>query len=181
MRIVGLTLLGIVVALALLIALAFPWGPIGGLQVERAELIATSPSERVIDPAGTPRQIAVTFTTPRDLRQVREAKTAEFINAALSACEKADVAQEVAVTQSAEMFRAGRVKALPSIGAGDARRYRYRATFDDWLPIPQGHGTEFVKAADVGGGLCFSLRGGAMFMGRLWSDRVPLTLVQLAR
>lgn len=150
--------------------------PIKGLAVERAALVATPPSSGRADPADTPHQIVVTFSTPNDLARLREAKGAEFIKASLSACERDDVNQTVAVTQSAGLFREGRVEALPPTSTGDAGRHRYRATFDDWLPVPQGSTTRIVRAADIGGGLCFSLIGGSMWLGRLWSDRIALTL-----
>lgn len=177
-RIAGWTLSGVVVALVLFIGLAFPWGPIDGLRVERADLVAGPPPERRKDPSDTPRKVAVTFSVPHDLEKIREGKGANFIRASLAACIKADVDQTIDIAHDGDSYRDPRLQLLPPVGEGKARRYRYRVTFDDWLAIQQGHIAEFVSAIDVGGGPCFSLTGGSMFMGRLWSDRIPLHLAQ---
>ena len=165
------------VALALLIGLAFPWGAIGGLRVESAEQIAGPSPARSADPADTPRKIAVTFSLPADVDQIREDRGADFIRAVLSACEKAEVNQTIEIARDTTGFRDPRVQELSPAGAG---RQRYRVLFDDRLAIERGSTTEFVSALDTGGGLCFSLRGGAMWMGRLWSKSIRLRLARPA-
>lgn len=176
LRIVAYVFLGLIAVIGLVIWLAFPWGSIDGLRVERAEIVAAPKPGGRLAPGDTPRRIAVTFSTPVDLERLRDDKGAEFVTAELSACEDAGIAQRVAVAQVGSIFREGRVQAFPPSGSGTDRRHRYRAVFDDWLPVPRGSISEFVSAAAIGGGPCFSLGGGAMWMGRLWSDRLRLNL-----
>lgn len=175
-RIAACVVLGLVAVVGLAIWLAFPWGSIDGLRVERAEVVAAPRPNGQLAPGDTPQLIAVTFSTPVDLERLRDDKGAEFVTAELSACEDADIAQHVAVAQVGGIFREGRVRSLPPGGSDGDRRYRYRAVFDDWLPVPRGSTSAFVSAVTIGGGPCFSLGGGAMWMGKLWSDRIPLTI-----
>ena len=146
-RIVAVTLALLAGALVIAIAWLFPWGPITGLSVQNARRTTAPP------------RIMVIFSTPTPIEAILKRRRAGFIRAALSDCRSGDtLASEVAAQRAGYLQDDGRVQRRP----GPSSPASYVAVFDD--------------VADRSGPLCFSLDGGSMWAGKLWSAQIPLTL-----
>jgi hypothetical protein len=146
-RIVAVTLALLAAGLVVAIALLFPWGPISGLTVENARRTTAPP------------RIVVIFSSPTSIEAILKRKRAGFIRAELSDCRSGDTLASEVVAQRAGYLRDdGRVKRRP----GSSSSASYVAIFDE--------------IASRQGQLCFSLDGGSMWAGKLWSDQIPLTL-----
>jgi hypothetical protein len=171
-----LLVLAVVVVIALLaIWLAFPWRYLGGVVVEQARIMAPGEADGSRKPANlaTQRRIAVTFSTADDLSAVRADTGAGFIRATLRACADEEASNSEVVTQRAGYLSDyGRVRALGTA----AGRHRYRAVFDDRLTRSVDHSFKDAPAIGTPGGLCFSLDGGGMWLGKIWSDRTALRI-----
>ena len=146
-RIVAVALALLAAGLVIAIALLFPWGPISGLTVENARRTTAPP------------RIVVIFSTPTPVEAILKRKRAGFIRAKLSDCRSGDtLASEVAAQRAGYLRDDGRVQRRPRPSSPAS----YVAIFDD--------------VADRRGQLCFSLDGGSMWAGKLWSDQIPLAL-----
>lgn len=156
---------------ALALWLLFPWGSIDGLRVEQARIVGGEDGRRA-DMNGNGEALEVTFSVPADLETLRARKDAGFINALVSSCSGKDFRVRENIVQRAEYFRPGRVSRLTAAGTGPAR---YRVTIDSVLAARRGAGHAIVSLRKLPpGDLCFSLEGGSMWAGKLWSDRVRL-------
>ena len=170
-------LLAGLLALLLLLWIVLPLAYVGGVRVDEARLLAPGEPDGSRRPAhfATPRRVAVTFSTARDLETMRADEGLGFVTAALFACDEPTARTEEVVTQGdGYLPDEGRVRKLPSAPA-EPGRHRYRAIFDDRLMRDFGNEGPAVPAVGVPGGLCFTLDGGSM-VGKLWSNRVELRL-----
>ena len=161
--------LALLAAPLLLIALAvlfLPLKRVGDLRVEDARVVAAPAAPA---PGETARRIAVTFSAPQDLAQLREETGLGFIVARLSACEGDGAVEEVIAQRAEYRPDRGRVQALGA--SGD--RHRYRVTFDDRLASSTASQVRTTPAAG-NASLCFALDGASMGLGKLWSNTVRL-------
>lgn len=154
-----------------------------GVEVLSARIMEAGEADgsRKPAPLATPRRIAVTFSTPHDLAVARADEGLDFITAKMFACEAGGASTDEVVTQAgndplgAILGDYGRVVALPP-PASAAGRYAYRVVFDDRLTTRVGSRFQDRPAIGTPGGLCFALDGASMWIGKAWSNRVPLRL-----
>jgi len=170
-RRVALVLVASLAVLGGLAAWALPFRYVRDLRVESARVLG--PGDGPVTAGATPRRIAVTFTAPYDLERARADEDLGLIAAQLSACDGDGAAREVVTQRADYLADRGRVTALGPAGPGDPRR-RYRAVFDDRLTNRVDGRSRDRPATGTPGGLCFSLTGGSVFAGALWSNTVPL-------
>ncbi|WP_419809862.1 hypothetical protein [Sphingomonas sp.] len=157
--------------------LAFPWYRINDLRVENAQIVASTLPDRGGQVDG--RAIAVTYSTERDLADLRADIDIGYIAANMFTCDAtAGDNREVVVQRAEYLSDRRRVRALGVTSSGPERRHRYLVVFDDELTHQKDGRLEVVPATRYRDNLCFALDGASMWAGKLWSNHVKLKLLQ---
>ena len=163
----ALVIAGLVALAALWLVL--PWR-IGAVAVETVRALPPGEPDgsRRLPPLATPVRIAVTFSTPLPLDQVRRARGLGWIGGQLSDCDHPARATEEPIGPTGYRADEGRGVELPSANG----RSRYLVTFDTRLSETVDHqGRDY--AVRSGTALCFAVVGSNM-ISRLTSNVVRL-------
>lgn len=163
----AILIVGVLVVALVAAAWILPLRYVGDVRAGPAELASIPTSD-----GSRETRIVVPFSTPRDLAALRRSSGLGFVTARLSDCDGTAGDTEEVIDQGAGYLSdKGRVRGL---GTRNGRHY-YQVAFDNTLDRPVDNQFDTMPATNAAGGLCFSLRGSAMWFGYLWSNSVPLT------